>query len=115
FELESVLIEHEAGAEAAVVPSPDPLRRAVPRAYVVVSETSAADAETARSILAYCRETLAPDKPTRRRARAALPKTLSVTTRRGELRAREDQLHPCAGEPVVEGNEYADTDFGLKG
>ena len=30
FELESVLIEHEAVAEAAVVPSPDPLRLAVP-------------------------------------------------------------------------------------
>src|SRR6266542_2347189 len=32
FELESVLIEHEAVAEAAVVPSPDPLRLAVPKA-----------------------------------------------------------------------------------
>ncbi|MFD0856628.1 AMP-binding protein, partial [Actinomadura adrarensis] len=34
FELESVLIEHEAVAEAAVVPSPDPVRLAVPKAYV---------------------------------------------------------------------------------
>src|SRR4051812_27924640 len=34
FELESVLIEHEAVAEAAVVPSPDALRLAVPKAYV---------------------------------------------------------------------------------
>ena len=30
FELESVLIEHAAVAEAAVVPSPDPIRLAVP-------------------------------------------------------------------------------------
>ena len=37
FELESVLIEHEAVAEAAVVPSPDPLRLAVPKAYVVLA------------------------------------------------------------------------------
>ena len=34
FELESVLIEHEAVAEAAVVPAPDPVRLAVPKAYV---------------------------------------------------------------------------------
>src|SRR4029078_10984198 len=38
FELESVLIEHEAVVEAAVVPSPDPLRLAVPKAYVVLGE-----------------------------------------------------------------------------
>ena len=37
FELEWVLIEHEAVAEAAVVPSPDPLRLAVPKAYVVLA------------------------------------------------------------------------------
>ena len=37
FELESVLIEHPAVAEAAVVPAPDPLRLAVPKAYVVLA------------------------------------------------------------------------------
>jgi len=37
FELESVLIEHEAVAEAAVVPSPDPARLAVPKAYVTLA------------------------------------------------------------------------------
>ena len=35
FELESILIEHEAVAEAAVVPSPDPVRLAVPKAYIL--------------------------------------------------------------------------------
>src|SRR4029078_4271739 len=34
FELESVLFEHPAVAEAAVVPSPDPQRLAVPKAFV---------------------------------------------------------------------------------
>ena len=34
FELESVLIEHPAVVEAAVVPSPDPVRHAVPKAFV---------------------------------------------------------------------------------
>jgi hypothetical protein len=37
FELESVLIEHPAVAEAAVVPSPDPLRLAVPKAFVMLA------------------------------------------------------------------------------
>ncbi len=36
FELESVLIEHPAVAEAAVVPAPDPVRLAVPKAYVAL-------------------------------------------------------------------------------
>ena len=36
FELESVLIEHPAVAEAAVVPAPDAVRLAVPKAYVVL-------------------------------------------------------------------------------
>ncbi len=36
FELESVLLEHESVAEAAVVPSPDPIRLAIPKAYVLL-------------------------------------------------------------------------------
>lgn len=115
FELESVLIEHEAVAEAAVVPSPDPVRLAVPKAYVVVGNGFEANADTARDILAYCREHLAPYKRIRRLEFSDLPKTISGKIRRVELRAREDQLHPFSGEPVVEGEEYADTDFDLKG
>ena len=37
FELESVLLEHDAVAEAAVVPSPDPIRLAIPKAYVLLT------------------------------------------------------------------------------
>lgn len=114
FELESVLIEHEAVAEAAVVPSPDPVRLAVPKAYVVVAGGYEPDADTARDILAYCREHLAPYKRIRRLEFAELPKTISGKIRRVELRAREDQLHPFSGEPQVEGREYADTDFDLR-
>ncbi len=36
FEVESVLIEHPAVVEAAVVPAPDEVRLAVPKAYVVL-------------------------------------------------------------------------------
>ncbi|MBY9027784.1 AMP-binding protein, partial [Pseudomonas fluorescens] len=37
FELESVLLEHELVAEAAVVPSPDPIRLAIPKAFVLLT------------------------------------------------------------------------------
>ena len=37
FELESVLIEHAAVAEAAVVPAPDPVRHTIPKAYVTLA------------------------------------------------------------------------------
>ena len=43
FELESVLIEHPAVAEAAVVPAPDPMRLAVAKAYVSLVAGAAAD------------------------------------------------------------------------
>ena len=89
FELESVLIEHEAVAEAAVVPSPDPLRLAVPKAYVVLAAGHAPDAGTAFSILRHCREHLAPYKRVRRVEFAELPKTISGKIRRVELRTAE--------------------------
>jgi acetyl-CoA synthetase len=89
FELESVLIEHPAVAEAAVVPAPDPVRLAVPKAYVVLAEGFEPDADTARSIFAHCRAGLAPFKRIRRLEFAALPKTISGKIRRVELRARE--------------------------
>ncbi|MBA3524044.1 MAG: AMP-binding protein, partial [Geodermatophilaceae bacterium] len=66
FELESVLIEHPAVAEAAVVPSPDPVRLAVPKAFVVLAPGHAPDAETAAVILGYCRGRLAAFKRIRR-------------------------------------------------
>jgi len=89
FELESVLIEHAAVAEAAVVPSPDPLRLAVPKAYVVLAAGWAPDAGTAQDILRYARERLAPFQRIRRLEFADLPKTISGKIRRVELRTTE--------------------------
>ncbi len=89
FELESVLIEHPAVAEAAVVPSPDPIRLAVPKAYVVLAGGYEPTAETAAAILAHCRDRLAPFKRIRRIEFAELPKTISGKIRRVELRASE--------------------------
>jgi acetyl-CoA synthetase len=91
FELESALIEHDAVAEAAVVPSPDPLRLAVPKAFVVLRPGHAPTAETARSIFAFCRARLAPYKRIRRIEFADLPKTISGKIRRVQLRAAEDR------------------------
>jgi acetyl-CoA synthetase len=109
FELESVLIEHPAVAEAAVVPSPDPLRLAVPKAYVVLAAGFSPSAETAREILAFARENLAPYKRIRRLEFAELPKTISGKIRRVELRGREDQVHGDASAEVP--GEYTDDDL----
>ena len=93
FELESVLIEHEAVAEAAVVPSPDPLRLAVPKAYVTLAAGFAPSAETALAILGYARQRLAPYKRVRRLEFGGLPKTVSGKIRRVELREQENDRH----------------------
>jgi acetyl-CoA synthetase len=90
FELESVLIEHTAVAEAAVVPSPDPLRLAVPKAFVVLAAGHAPDADTARAILAHVKARVSPYKRVRRIEFAPLPKTISGKIRRTELRKSEE-------------------------
>ncbi|MDR7161494.1 AMP-binding protein [Arthrobacter sp. BE255] len=122
FELESVLIEHPAVAEAAVVPSPDALKLSVPKAYVVLAAGYDAGPELAEDILRYCRDHLAPFKRIRRLEFAALPKTISGKIRRVELRHNEEvrhggDLHPGGAElPEGAGIEYSEADFpGLKG
>jgi acetyl-CoA synthetase len=118
FELESVLIEHAAVAEAAVVPSPDPLRLAVPKAYVTLAAGAEPSAETALSILAYARQRLAPYKRVRRLEFAGLPKTISGKIRRVELRAQEDDRHALAARPPGQRGvtEFWEEDFpSLKG
>jgi acetyl-CoA synthetase len=89
FELESALIEHPAVAEAAVVPSPDPMRLAVPKAYLALTAGHAPDRATALSIFRHCRAALAPFKRVRRIEFAELPKTISGKIRRVELRRTE--------------------------
>jgi acetyl-CoA synthetase len=120
FELESVLIEHEAVAEAAVVPSPDPMRLAVPKAYVTLVAGAEPSADTARSILAYARGRLAPYKRVRRLEFAELPKTISGKIRRVELRKAEIERlgpdGPAAPAGVRGVTEFWEEDLpGLKG
>jgi acetyl-CoA synthetase len=89
FELESVLIEHAAVAEAAVVPSPDAVRLSVPKAFIALTAVATADAATAASIFRHVRERVSPYKRIRRLEFAALPKTISGKIRRVELRQLE--------------------------
>ncbi|MGI8695335.1 MAG: AMP-binding protein [Mycobacteriales bacterium] len=111
FELESVLIEHPAVAEAAIVASPHPIRLAVPKAYVVLAVGHKPTAATAASILAYARERLAAYKRIRRLEFAELPKTISGKIRRVELREREHRLRP-GGEAAGPDGEYDDGSTG---
>jgi acetyl-CoA synthetase len=90
FELESVLIEHPAVAEAAVVPSPDAQRLAVPKAFLVLAGGAQPDAATARSILEHVRARVSPYKRIRRLEFAVLPKTISGKIRRVDLRKLEE-------------------------
>ncbi len=111
FELESVLIEHPAVAEAAVVPAPDPIRLAVPKAYVALAAGYEPNSETARDILAFARTRLAPFQRVRRIEFYELPKTISGKIRRVELRKREEDL---AGSNIP--SEWRDEQFSdLKG
>jgi acetyl-CoA synthetase len=89
FEIESALIEHEAVAEAAVVPSPDARRLVVPKAFVVLAPGHAPDRTTAHAIFTRLRTRLAPYQRVRRIEFAELPKTISGKIRRVELRQHE--------------------------
>ncbi|MGD9616892.1 MAG: AMP-binding protein [Alphaproteobacteria bacterium] len=109
FELESALIEHPAVAEAAVVPSPDPVRLAVPKAFVLLAPGhNAPDRETALSVFRHLRAHLAPFKRVRRIEFSELPKTISGKIRRVELRAAERRSRD-AGERGA--REFWEEDF----
>ncbi len=108
FELESVLIEHPAVAEAAVVPAPDPMRLAVPKAYIALVGGAAGDRATALSIFQHLRERLAPFKRVRRLEFYELPKTISGKIRRVELRQME---HRRAAAGAREPAEFREEDF----
>lgn len=102
FELESVLIEHVAVAEAAVVPSPDALRLAVPKAFIVLRDGVAPDAVTAAEIYAFLRGRLAPFKRIRKIEFCELPKTISGKIRRVQLRELERQRAEQGLQPAAE-------------
>ncbi|MGH7067273.1 MAG: AMP-binding protein [Acetobacteraceae bacterium] len=107
FEIESLLIEHAAVAEAAVVPAPDPVRAAIPKAYLALAAGWAADRATALAIFRHVRARSAPYKRIRRLEFAELPKTISGKIRRVELRQAEAARAPDQRAP----GEYREEDF----
>jgi acetyl-CoA synthetase len=112
FELESVLIEHPAVLEAAVVPAPDEVRLAIPKAYVALASGYEPSKQVAFEILQFARQRLAPFQWIRRVEFYDLPKTISGKIRRVELRQREEEA-VTTGVPIAE--EWRDEQFpGLK-
>ncbi len=108
FELESALIEHDLVAEAAVVPSPDPIRLSVPKAWVVLKPGVEPSRSAAHALFRFSRQRLPPFARVRRIEFAELPKTISGKIRRVELRAMEKERHAAnvRGE-----HEYWEDDF----
>jgi 2-aminobenzoate-CoA ligase len=91
-EVENVLLEHDAVLEAAVVASPDALRQAVPKAFVVLKSGFAPSDALASSLQDHVKRELAPYKyPREVEFVAALPRTETGKIRRVELRERENQ------------------------
>jgi len=114
FELESILIEHDLVSEAAIVPSPDPVRLAVPKAFVELVAGVAPDGEAALSILRHARGRLSPFKRIRRIEFVILPKTISGKIRRVALRKSEEGRAAGAAGPAVPARkpgEFWEEDF----
>ncbi len=109
FELESALIEHAAVAEVAIVPSPDALRMAVPKAFLILVAGAQPDAALAQAIFAFARERLAPYKRVRRiEFVAELPKTISGKIRRVQLRTQEAERRAAGTRSAA---EFFEEDF----
>ncbi|AMR27819.1 branched-chain amino acid aminotransferase [Hymenobacter psoromatis] len=89
FEVESVLVEHPAVVEAAVVGVPHPIKGHEIKAFVILTPGTAPTPSLARELFAYGRARLAPYKmPRVLEFVPELPKTISGKIRRVELRAR---------------------------
>jgi acetyl-CoA synthetase len=106
FELESVLIEHPAIVEAAVVPAPDPVRHTIAKGYVALAQGHGPTRETAAAIFKHMRGRLSAYKLVRRLEFYELPKTVSGKIRRVELRQRESAL--------AERGERAEAEFRIE-
>jgi acetyl-CoA synthetase len=112
FELESALIEHPDVVECAVVPSPDPLRAAVPKAFIILRSGVVPSRELALSIFKHIRKALAPFNRIRRIEFSVLPKTISGKIRRVELRDREAENARVDARPEFEFREEDFPDLG---
>lgn len=90
FEVESILLEHDAIIESAVVGSPHPIKGFEIKAFVILGSEYQSSQALADEIFLFSREKLAPYKmPRIIEFVTELPKTISGKIRRVELRALE--------------------------
>jgi acetyl-CoA synthetase len=108
FELESALIEHSDVVECAVVPSPDPIRSAIPKAFVVLRAGIEPSREIALSIFQHIQKALPPFYRIRRIEFSDLPKTISGKIRRVDLRDNEAANVKRGSRPAL---EFREEDF----
>jgi len=110
FELESILLEHPYVTEVAIVPSPDPVRSAVPKAFIhLVDGISMSSQEAARSIFQHARTRLSGYQLVRIVEFVSdVPKTISGKIRRVDLRTQEAE-HVANGDHHVA--EFRERDF----
>ena len=91
------------------MPSPDPVRLAVPKAYLILTAGATASASLAEEIFAFSRRNLAPYKRVRRiEFVAELPKTISGKIRRVQLRSQEVERRSAGTRGA---NEFFEEDF----
>lgn len=104
FEIESVLVEHPAVAEAGVIGKPDPVAGEVAKAFVSLRPGHLATDILAQEILGYARLRLGPTLAPREIAFSTdLPKTRSGKIMRRVLKARELGLCPVVDPSVFNG------------
>ena len=90
FEVESVILEHEAVLESAVVGSPHPIKGYEVKAFVILADNQQPSEILAKELFDYSRIHLAPYKiPRIIEFVTELPKTISGKIRRVEIRAKE--------------------------
>ncbi|OGW46462.1 MAG: acyl-CoA synthetase [Nitrospirae bacterium GWC2_57_9] len=90
FEVESVIQEHPAVAENAVVASPDPVRGEIIKSFIVLAPGFKASDDLVREIQEFVKARTAPYKyPREIEFMEELPKTVSGKVKRAVLRSRE--------------------------
>ena len=104
FEVESMLIEHPAVAEAAVIGVPDPLAMEVVKAFVSLKDDYTATEELRRELIRFGRSRLQSIAPRDVEFRPSLPKTRSGKIMRRLLKAQELGL-PVGDTSTLEDEE----------
>ena len=90
FEVESVLMAHEAVLEAAVTGLPDPVRGQAVKVTIVLASGYEPGEELTKKLQTHVKQSTAPYKyPRVVEYVQELPKTISGKVKRGEIRARD--------------------------